>query len=342
MKKLCFWNALFALMSGATAQVSTTQTLFHYQLTAIQPTALPNHYLDYFDDDKQNLSETPLPKWYLNVSNRNDLHPQTGNAWTNLVAIDRIPDPNKLKFQFGGGIQFADLEAVQFIAPFFHLSVGKSLTQSWRILGGLGYQYATQRLPPDRILYKDLDDPKIALAQALMQQPVNTFSVSAAAVQTKHCYIGLGYNRIIENNQYNTLSKNNFSELNFALEYIFKFKLREFQDWTQRHRQQGAWAEIPKRGFGTNVRVSVLGRYLLNADYPFHAQCNLRMSLHPLFWGGVGWNTAQRFQIQAGLVKIPVFKTKPYHSEYWIWFGYDLQTLAAPRHGVEIQLGYAF
>lgn len=351
LKKGLFYACLLSLTNKLSAQVTATQTFSQYSATAMQPTALPFHYFEQFDPpqtdenaDELNLNAQSFKGWHLNLGTRTEWHTQTNPALSGSCTIDRIPNPTKLGFQMGGGVLYSDLETVQITAPFLHASVGTVLTENWRLLGGAGYQRTMQRLNLNRLTYKDLDDPKIALVNALAQKEVNVMSVSAAMVHLKKGYIGMGYKRLFESNQYQGVENKPFSEINLLIEYVFQFKLIQPQNWMSRNRYSSALSEQPRRGFLTNVHVSMAMQYLRNAagSYPLHAQFNGQVTLTHFLWAGLGWNTANRTQFRVGLLKIPVYKTETAHSEYQFWMAYDLPTTFAPRQGVELHIGYHF
>jgi hypothetical protein len=346
LKKILIYYYFLGLTNQLIAQVTAAQTLFQYSIMSVQPTELPYHYLEQFDDyqqDTQNI-KAAFKGCYLNIGSRGEQHAQTGTALSSVCAIDKIAEPQRLKLQMGGGVMYHDLEALQIAAPFAHVSTGKKLNANWHLLGGLGYQFAAQRLNLNRLTFKDLDDPKIAIASERAQRQVHTWSVSTAITHLQKGYIGIGYQRSFENNPYVSAENKPFSELNLVIEYAFKFKLNEYQDWHEPTRYGSTWVKNPNRGFHSNVHLSMAMRYLMSAagTYPLHAQFHARASLTRLLWAGLGWNTANRVQMQLGLLKIPVFKTEMAHSEYQIWVGYDLPNAVSPRHGAELHLGYAF
>ncbi|MEO0040843.1 MAG: hypothetical protein RL329_291 [Bacteroidota bacterium] len=353
-KKILFYSFTFSVLGKASAQPSATQTLFQYSMTPFQPTALPFNYLDKFDrrggganTERGRRENSRLSTgWYLNTGMRNEYHPSSGLAVSGVVAIDQIPNPDKLPFQVGGGLMYNDLEAVQITAPFLHLSVGKELQGEWRLLGGAGYQFAGQRLNPKRLNYKDLEDPKVAIASELANQRLNVFAVSAALVHVQKCYIGVGVNRIFEDNVYNSASGGAFTEANLLIEYVPYFRLQDnwSKNWHSRNRHGSTWSSNPNRGFFTNVHLSLMMRYLMSSTggYPLFAQLNARTTLNSMLWAGMGINTAGRTQLQVGLLKIPVYRMDASTLEGHIWLAYDIPTAISPRHGVDINLGYFF
>jgi len=167
--------------------------------------------------------------------------------------------------------------------------------------------------------------------------------VSTAIVHLQKMYIGLGIQRILGNEQFGTARQNSFTEFNLLGQYILRseYDANYYKDWESR--KTNLLSENPNRGLLTNVNLSVSMRYLAVAvQYPFYAQFNCRASLTPLLWTGLGWNTANRWQLQFGLLKIPIFKQDATPNEYHIWLGYDLPTRNAPQHGVDLNLGYYF
>jgi Type IX secretion system membrane protein PorP/SprF len=354
LKKIIYISMVLVVSNSLRAQITTTQTLFQYSMTPFQPTALPYNYLDKFDrkngraNTERGQRETSklFTGWYLNAGTRTEFTPQSGAALSGVIALDNISNPDKLGFQYGGGVMYNDLEAVQITTPFFHASVGTALTDNLRLLGGLGYQLAMQRLNPNRLNYKDLDDPKVAIANDWAQRQVNIVSLSAALVEVQQFYIGIGIQRALEDNVYNSFEGKAFTEANLLVEYAMKLNLNRnlFQDWGSRSRRGSTWSENPNRGFLTNLHFSLAMRYLMSASgkYPLLAQLNVRTTLSPLFWAGTGWNTAGRAQLQFGLLKIPVYRMDASTQEYQIWMAYDIPTPTSPRHGVEFNLGYYF
>jgi hypothetical protein len=354
-KPTIFSILLMAFLGKSHAQVTNVHSLFQYSMTPFQATALPYNYLDKFDrnaggrntekgyrEDKKLFSG-----WYLNASSRSEIHPLTGVATSGVFAVDKISDPNQLGLKIGGGVLYSDLMAVQITSPFVHMSVGKDLTDNWRILGGVCYRFSTQRFNDKWITYKDLDDPKIKNTAQGEQNTFNIVGVSAAFVHIQQLYIGVGINRILgSGGAFAAYDNATFTEGNFLMQWSFKTRpnLNPYSSWSSRSVHGSMRAENPNRGFLTNMNVSLAMRYAMSAavEYPLHAQVNCRLSLAPMLWTGLGWNTANRFQLQFGILKIPVFKMDASANEYQFWLAYDLPNHNTPKHGVEFNLGYYF
>jgi Type IX secretion system membrane protein PorP/SprF len=354
-KKNLFFACIFVRLSDMTAQVTNAHSLFQYSMTPFQATALPYNYLDKFDrnagganTERGYREDTKLfSGWYLNASTRSEIHPLTGIATSGICAVDKIADPNQLGLIVGGGVMYDDLQNVQITSPFVHASVGKALTDNWRILGGVSYRFSSQHANPSRITYKDLDDPKITMATQSAQTSFNVIGVSAAFVHIQKMYLGVGINRILGNGgEYTSFNNKTFTEANFLVQYAFKTRpnANPYSSWSSRSVHGSTRAENSNRGFFTNINMSVAMRYAMSSEinYPFHAQINCRVTLAPMLWTGLGWNTANRLQLQFGLLKIPVFKADASSNEYQIWVAYDLPTQNTPKHGVEFNLGYYF
>jgi hypothetical protein len=352
MFKKTILNGIFIAFAGKiAAQVTAAHPLSQYSMTPFQATALPYNYLDRFEKpndetvpeagnpvDKKNLSG-----WYLNACTRNEIHPQTGLVTSGMITADHLKNPNLLGLKIGGGLMYNDLQIVQITSPFIHATMGKALDDNWRILGGLGYRLSLQRLSPNQLVYKDLDDPKIDMALQAAQSSYSVLGVSAAAVHIHKMYIGLGVNRILGNTQFASAAQNSFTEINLLGQFVLRSRYAPhyFKDWESR--KNNLLAENPNRGLFTNVHLSVAMRYLAVAvKYPFYAQFNCRTTITPSLWTGLGWNTANRWQLQFGLLKIPVFKQDAVANEYHIWLGYDLPTRHTPQHGIDLNAGYYF
>ncbi|MEY4937756.1 MAG: hypothetical protein RIS64_4115 [Bacteroidota bacterium] len=346
-KKILFCSYCCALVVRLGAQVTPAQTLFQYSMTPFQPTALPYNYLDKFDrqrggasPEKGHREDKKSLGWYLNASSRHEIFPETGVVNSGIVTADRISDPNQLGLKIGGGVMYSDLEVVQITSPFVHFSIGKALDDNWRLLGGLGYRFSSQRL--NQLTYRDGNDPKIAIATDLAQSSYNVVGVSAAAVHLEKMYLGIGVNRILGGGQYAARDNTSFTETNLLFQYVLRsrYNANLGTDWTQKGSLRG---ENPNRGLFTNVNLSVAMRYLsAGVKYPLHAQINCRTTITPTLWTGMGWNTTNRWQIQVGLMKIPVFKMDASFAEYHIWIAYDVPTRNTPQHGVDLNLGYYF
>jgi Type IX secretion system membrane protein PorP/SprF len=354
-KNALFFVCVFACIGDSTAQVTNAHSLFQYSMTPFQATALPYNYLDKFDrtagganTERGDREDTKLSSgWYLNASTRSEIHQQTGVTTSGICAVDKMSDPNQLGLIVGGGVMYDDLQAVQITSPFVHVSAGKALDDHWRILGGVSYRYSSQHVNLSRITYKDLDDPKIEIAAKSAQTSFNVVGVSAAFVHIEKMYLGVGVNRILGGKgEFASFNNKTFTEANLLFQYAFKTRpnANPYSNWSSRSVHGSMRAENPNRGFFTNVNVSVAMRYVMSAEmnYPFHAQINCRASIAPMLWTGLGWNTANRLQLQFGLLKIPVFKADASSNEYQLWVAYDLPTQNTPKHGVEFNLGYYF
>jgi hypothetical protein len=333
------------------AQVTALHPFAQYSMTPFQATALPYNYLDRFEKrrdatvpeagnpaDAKNLSG-----WYLNACTRNEIHPQTGIVTSGLITADKINNPNLLGLKIGGGLMYNDLRIVQITSPFVHATMGKALDDNWRILGGLGYRFSLQRLNPNQLIYKDLDDPKMDIALQTAQAAYSSIGVSAAAVHIHKMYLGLGVNRVLSKEQFHSATQGSFTEINFLGQFVLRsqYAPNYFKDWESR--KNNLLAENPNRGLFTNVHLSVAARYLaVPVKYPFYAQFHCRTTITPNLWTGLGWNTANRWQLQFGLLKIPIFKEDAISYEYHIWLGYDLPTHNAPQHGIDLNVGYYF
>jgi hypothetical protein len=351
LKKNLLFLGLFGIARPMLAQISAAQTFFQYSMTAVQPTALPYNYLDKFNriqgranTEKGHREDKRLRGLYLNGGVRTEFLKQTGIALSGICAVDRIPNPNELRFQIGGGIAYTNLESVQIITPFVHASVGKELGDKWRLLGGLGYKFGIQR-PSAKLLYRDLEDPKITIAETLNEARINVFGVSAAIVHIEKMYLGIGVNRMLEDRMYQTFDNKVFTEANLLFQYALKGNPNPnyHQSWSGRSRNGSSWTSNPNRSTFTNFHFTAAMRYLMSASgkYPLHAQFNARTTINESWWTGLGWNTANRFQWHIGFLKIPVFR-EGVSNEYQIWFTYDVPNGNAPRHGAELNLGYYF
>jgi Type IX secretion system membrane protein PorP/SprF len=350
LKKSILYGIICASIGKMNAQVTTAHTLFQYSMTPFQATALPYNYLDKFDrhrgginTEKGHREDQKSRGWYLNLSTRHEIHPQIGVISSGVFAADHIENPNKIGLKFGGGVMYSDLGEVQITSPFVHCSVGKDLDENWRLLGGLGYRFATQRLNPTRVTYKDLNDPKIQIALESAQSTYNAVGVSMAIVHIEKLYLGFGMNRILGSGEFAAANGSSFTETNLLLQYIIRshYNSNWYSGWDPT--KGSLKTENPNRGFLTNINLSIAMRYLnVATQYPLHAQINCRTTLTPLLWTGLGWNTANRWQIQFGLLKIPVFKMDSALSEYHIWLAYDLPNYNTPQHGVDLNIGYYF
>jgi hypothetical protein len=346
-QKILFYAYCSLLALPLKAQVTPAQTLFQYSMTPFQPTALPYNYLDKFDrrrggenPEKGHREDKKVTGWYLNGSSRHEIFPETGVVNSGIFAADRIADPSELGLKIGGGVMYSDLEIVRITSPFVHFSVGKALDDNWRLLGGLGYRFSSQNLRG--LTYRDINDPKIPVALESAQSSYNVIGVSTAVVHIEKMYVGLGVNRILGNGQYNTRDNTSFTETNLLFQYVLRsrYNANLGTDWTQKGSLR---TENPNRGLFTNVNLSVAMRYLsAGVKYPLHAQVNCRTTITPSLWAGMGWNTTKRWQLQFGLMKIPVFKMDASPAEYHIWIAYDVPTRTAPQHGVDMNLGYYF
>ncbi len=349
-KKTIFYGLIFSMIGKIDAQVTAAHTLFQYSMTPFQPTALPYNYLDKFDrhrgganTEKGHREDKKAQGWYLNASTRHEFHPQTGVISSGVFAADRITDPNKMGLKMGGGIFYSNLEAVQITSPFIHISMGKDLDDHWRLLGGLGYRFSMQRVNPSVVVYKDLNDPKIQTALESAQSRFNVVGMSVAVVHVEKLYLGIGINRILGGEPYASPTNTSFTETNLLLQYIIRshYKSNWSSSWDPT--SGSLKTENPNRGFLTNVNLRVSMRYLhVGVKYPLHAQINCRTTITPMLWTGLGWNTANRWQIQLGLLKIPVFKMDASSPEYHIWLAYDLPHYNTPQHGVDLNFGYYF
>lgn len=339
------------------AQVMNAHVLFQYSMNPFQPTALPYNNLDKSNgSEKGGRTDKKMPiKWYLNANNRTELHPQTGMVNSSIVAVDYIPPANSFNFKLGGGMVYQDLDAVQIASPYLHLSVGRALngikgsdrtfTGNWYLWGGAGIRLSNQRLSPNSVLYKDLNDPKIPIALQMLGSQFTTVGMSAALVNTNCMYIGVGVNRMLSGEMFKLADKSSFTEANLLFQYGFQFYRIENARLTM-----GGRSNIPQkitnpnRGFLTNMNLSIALRSVLGAGgtYPLHAQFNGRVTLTPLFWGGLGWNTARRTQLQVGLLKIPFLLQDGEKREYQFWVAYDIPSFQSPKHGAEINIGYYF
>jgi Type IX secretion system membrane protein PorP/SprF len=332
-------------------QVTATNTFFQYSMTPFQATSLPYNYLDKFDRRRGTArpergiredTKTSLG-WYVNAGTHNDYSPQSGLTTSALVAVDKISDPNRLNLKIGGGILYNDLDIVQITSPFVHATMGHELNETWRVLGGAGYRFSAQRLNPAKVNYRDLDDPKIAIAMDANQTIYHAFGVSAAAVHIERMYLGIGVNRILSNKSFATATEGSFTETNFLGQFVLRGRYNSnfFKDLTQRG--YSLRTERPNRGLFTNVNMSIAMRYLhAQIKYPFYAQLNCRTTLSEHLWTGLGWNTSKRVQFLLGFMKIPVFKLDESRAEYHIWVGYDLPNNANPQHGIDLNVGYFF
>jgi hypothetical protein len=352
LKKNLLLFGLFGIARTTIAQISAAQTFFQYSMTAIQPTALPYNYLDKFNriqgranTEKGHREDKRFKGLYLNGGARTEFLKQTGVAVSGVCAIDRIANPNQLRFQIGGGMAYTNLETVQITTPFVHVSVGKALDEEkWRLLGGVSYKFGWQ-CPVNKLLYRDLEDPKITIAETLNNARMNVFGVSAAIVHIEKMYLGIGVNRMLEDRIYQTFDNKTFTEANLLFQYAYKGKPNPnyHQSWSGRSRNGSSWTSNPNRGTFTNFHFTAAMRYLMSASgkYPLYAQFNGRTTINEAWWTGFGWNTANRFQFHVGFLKIPVF-SEGTSKEYQFWLTYDVPNGNAPRHGAEINVGYYF
>jgi hypothetical protein len=354
LKKTILNSCILAMTCPLIAQVTNAHVLFQYSMNPFQPTALPYNHLDKSNEtrgfEKGFRAEKKMPvRWYLNANHRSELHPQSNMIHSSIAAIDYISNPNKLNFKIGGGIVYQNLDAVQIASPYLHVSVGQALddalTGHWRILGGAGIRFSNQRLSTNSVLYKDLNDPKIPIALQMLGSSSTTIAASAALVNVNGMYIGLGVNRMISGEMFRNVDKSSFTEANLLLQYGFKF-----YSIANARLDMGGRSNIPKkvtnpnRGFLTNMNLSIALRSMLGAgeQYPLHAQLNCRVTLTPVFWGGLGWNTARRTQLQFGLLKIPFLQQDEEKREYQLWVAYDIPSFQSPKHGAEVNIGYYF
>jgi hypothetical protein len=348
-KKILLNICLLALTRPLSAQVTNAHVLFQYSMNPFQPTALPYNYLDKHVPKPANSKtvrnqrmDAKFKGWYFNVSSRSEAHPQIGTTTSSIVAVDHIDNPNKLGLKIGGGIAYQDLEAVQIVSPYLHTSMGMSLddpyTGNWRLLGGAGIRFSSQQANRN-LLFKDINDPKIPLVFETLQQNFTTIGISAALVDIRKMYIGIGLNRLL-GAAYVSANQSSFTELNALFQYSLK---PHYFKRTQRNMDGRArFASDPNRGLLTNINMSVATRYLLSStNHPLHLQLNCRATLTSLFWGGIGWNTANRTQLQVGILKFPVLQEGT-TKEYQCWVAYDLPTAATPKHGIELNLGFYF
>ncbi len=348
-QKIVLHICLFALTRPLSAQVTNAHVLFQYSMNPFQPTALPYNYLDKHTPKPANSKtvrnkhmDAKLKGWYFNVSSRSEAHPQTGNTTSSIVAVDHIDNPNKLGLKIGGGIAYQDLEAVQIISPYLHASMGILLDDAyegnWRLLGGAGIRFSSQQANRN-LLFKDINDPKIPLVWETLQSKFTTIGISAAIVDIRKMYIGIGLNRLL-GAAYTTADQSSFTEINGLFQY--SMKPRYFKRTQRNMDGRQAFSSDPNRGLLTNIQMSIATRYLLSRPtHPLHVQLNCRATITSLFWGGIGWNSAKRTQLQVGILKFPVLQEGS-TKEYQCWVAYDLPTAVTPKHGVELNLGYYF
>jgi hypothetical protein len=349
------------------AQITPTAGMFQSSMAPFQATALPYNYLDKFEPRQE---QSPIQRnlhpnlkanlsWYANASLRVETYPESANAsknttLSNALTIDRILRYDKMSYKIGGGIMQQDLQIVQLNSPFLHVSAERSIEEHWRLLIGANYRFTQSRLNPiqlnyqhpyDRKISKSGDDLLIAIRD--YNSHFQSFGVSTAAVHTKRGYIGLGINRFFTNEQFNTFKKKNFTEFNLLCQALV---WKRYKPNFTLNKETGRKEENPNRGFLSNVNVSLSMRYLrtdhnslynYKENYPLYAQLSCRTTITENLWMGMGWNTANRVQIQVGLMKLPIF-TQEVENEWYLWAAYDLPTQNTPYHGVEINLGYHF
>jgi hypothetical protein len=351
-KKIVLNICLLAFTRPLSAQVTNAHVLFQYSMNPFQPTALPYNYLDKRKNEKGGRAETKMPlKRYLNASNRSEIHPQTGVVNSSIVAMDYINHPGALNFKIGAGLVYQDLDAVQIASPYLHVSVGIGLDGGkrpngemeghWRLLGGAGIRLSNQRLSPNSVLYKDINDPKIPIALQMLGSQFTTIGISTAVVNINNMYMGIGLNRIILGETFKTADKSNFTEVNFLMQY--GFQLRRPEHWNMGNRGNIPRKEInPNRSFLSDMSLSLALRSVVEShwQYPLHAQFNGKVTLTSVLWCGVGWNTANRTQLQFGLLKIPFLQSDAEKKEYQLWLAYDVPSFQNPKHGAEVNIGY--
>jgi Type IX secretion system membrane protein PorP/SprF len=362
LKRTSILLIFLSMVLTAGAQITPTANLFQNSMAPFQATALPYNYLDKFEqvNDPSPAQRRIKPNQksnvglYVNLSSRAETYPETDNWLKNtyksgICSIDFIQNPHKMSYKIGGGVMYHELQIVQLISPFLHFSLGMPIGEQWRLLGGANYRYAQSRLDKTELDYQHPFDPKIPLSdpktKTAMQDHNNHYhsiGMSVAAVHTEKLYFGLGVNRILDTNQFGTARKQNFTGENFTeLNLLFQTVLwKRYKSHFVRDKETGKRVDMPNRGFLSNVNLSVAARYLMGTNYPY-VQVSCRATLMPKLWVGVGWNTANRIQLQVGFMELPLFK-QDVEKEWYLWAGYDFPTQNTPYRGTEINLGYYF
>jgi Type IX secretion system membrane protein PorP/SprF len=351
LKRTSILLIFLSMVLTAGAQITPTANLFQNSMAPFQATALPYNYLDKFEQHREALpnqrrilpNQKPNLNLYFNASVRSEIYPDYDispqSALTSGVyTIDYIQNPDKMTYKIGGGVMHNDLQIVQIISPFLNLSLGRPIDEYWRILAGVNYRFSNLRAK-NSLDYQHPDDQKIKAIQQLyaLDSNYHAWGLSAAAVHTEKLYIGIGMNRLLSTHLFRTAKNESFTELNLLFQTVL---WKRYKSNFVRDKETGKRVDMPNRGFLSNVNLSVAARYLMGTHYPY-VQVSCRTTLMPKLWMGVGWNTANRIQLQVGFMELPLFK-QDVEKEWYLWAGYDFPTQNTPYRGTEINLGYYF
>jgi Type IX secretion system membrane protein PorP/SprF len=333
---------------AADAQVTSTVQMFQSSMAPIQATALPYNDLDKFEQTQEPLpnrrklrAEQKPNVWYVNASTRAEIYPENGVSLKNtmtssILTVDFVKQFDKMSYKIGGGVMNHDLQLVQLTSPFVDFSLGMPMSPKWQLLGGFGYRFSVPRMVSE-LGYQHTSDPKIDKITEMNQSIYHSIGMSVAAVQSQKWYIGVGVNRLLGTQPFTNAEKQNFTEFNLLCQAVV---WKRYQSNFVRDLETGKKVDNPNRGFLSNVNLSIAARYLMGTQH-LYTQVSCRTTLTNQIGMGIGWNTANRVQLQIGLMKLPLFK-QDVEKEWYLWAGYDFPTRNTPYHGSEINLGYYF
>jgi hypothetical protein len=352
MKSLVI-NLLLFLTVVSNAQIMPLHAFSQYALTSLQPTYAPYNHLDKLDMLERNLNTDRIKskKLYFNLSNRGS---KGCFLETNTATFDYILNPefrttrSKLgAFKFGMGVLHNGLDDLNMNNYFAHISyiyklknISGTSADNWGFGAGFLARIVTQTYEIEKAIYKDPDDPKIRIVEAAAQKPFTGYGLSLNVVNVKHGYLGFGYQWIGTNEHYSTLTAAGleaFKEWNFIGQWA----------WGGRARNVPNAPRVTVRGPLSHHNILFVARtQSLNfKNQTAFYQMNYRVSLADYLWLGAGVNSANRGQLQLGVVRIPkTYETSFVEQHYSLSFDWKPKILTQqvePQFiAIELNVGF--
>lgn len=368
-KRLKIKLLIILFAQNGIAQISPVHSLYQYSVSAFQPTAFPFNVLDKIKGAEWSDDGTDHTKqnWYTNLTTRlnwqqslqSSSSSADGRLESSVFNLDYISnktlgrsDKFPLCVKAGGGILHSRWEDAQITSPFAHVAIIFSLgtagesgnwfkLNNWRLAIGGGVRLSNYS-PCLKVTYQHPFDSDVQAYLKESQFSFTTFTASAAVLNVRGLYLGVGYNRMVNGFLKPTSALNsakiNLDELNLLAQFAWGV---------------ASEGRNSQKGVGTHHHTSLVMYQLMQgftpAPYPLYWQANHRFSLGQFMWMGFGYNSANRVQLQGGFLKIPRAKSQ---REFQLWITTEMsssllsglwkQEGAFKQGAIEANIGYFF